>query len=277
MQSEQSKFNIIWSGAIITIFIFLLLQLVNLRGDPQISSIYLDVYSWMMMFNIIVATISLAFIFFREPITAHFSPPASSDEYRIIPWTWLKFVLIIIFAISILFSVTTFKVQFAPIPKPLNVGYTISPISEMYLSSVIPGVAEDFAFFWALPQLIFNLLWLLFLITLRIDVRASKGSWFGIMLIAIFISSIGYGIIVPGFASAHSQVYQDYTPAYLSAFFFGFTQSVLYAVTGLFFPLPHILHNALFILGFAIALSIGGVATTLIPFLKIKWRYRNVK
>jgi hypothetical protein len=55
-----------------------------------------------------------------------------------------------------------------------------------------------------------------------------------------------------------------------------FIQALIYSITGLFLPIAHIIHNALFSLGFVIALSIGGVSTAII-FLKLKWRKPNEK
>ena len=178
-----------------------------------------------------------------------------------------------LFALTILFSVTTLKIQIMPIPHPIEVGFTVSPMTEAYYSSVIPGFYEDFTWGIILPTLIFNVLWLILLLTLKVDVRQGIASYIGVMLIAILISSIGYGILIPGFATAHTVAYQENIQAYISAFIFMFIQALLYSITGLFFPITHILHNALFSLGYVIALSIGGVSTALI-FIKLKKRRR---
>lgn len=269
MQAEQSKFNIVWSGMILILFIFFQLQLIVLKGNPEISQFYLDKYIPLGWFCIIVSAISLTFIWVREPLIAHLPSLATTDSYRPIKWNWLKFVIIGLFAISILFSVTTLKIQIMPIPHPIEVGYAVSPIAEAYYSSIIPGFYEDFTWGIILPSLIFNVLWLIILLTLKVDARQSIASFIGVMLIAILISSIGYGLLIPGFATAHKTAYQENIQAYLSAFFFMFIQSFIYAITGLFLPIAHIIHNALFSLGFVIAFSVGGVSTAII-FLTLK-------
>jgi hypothetical protein len=274
MQAEQSKFNIVWSGMILILFIFFQLQLIVLKGNPEISQFYLDKYIPLGWFCIIISAISLTFIWVKEPLIAHLPSLATTDSYRPIKWNWLKFVIIGLFAISILFSVTTLKIQIMPIPHPIEVGYTVSPITEAYYSSIIPGFYEDFTWGIILPSIIFNVLWLIILLTLKIDARQSVASFIGVMLIAILISSIGYGLLIPGFATAHKTAYQENIQAYLSAFFFMFIQSFIYAITGLFLPIAHIIHNALFSLGFVIAFSVGGVSSALI-FLTLKKRRKG--
>lgn len=274
MQAEQNKFNIMWSGLILILFIFFQLQLITLQGNPEISQFFLDKYIPLGWFCIIVSAISLIFIWVREPLTAHIPALATTDSYRPIKWNWVKFVMIGLFAFTILLSVTTLKVQIMPIPHPIEVGFSVSPMTEAYYSSVIPGFYEDFTWGIILPSLIFNFLWLIFFLVFKMDVRASMLSFMGIMLIAILISSIGYGLLIPGFATAHTGAYQENMTAYLSAFFFMFIQSILYAITGLFLPIAHILHNAIFSLGFVVAFSIGGVVASSLIVLKIKKRRR---
>lgn len=276
MQAEQNKFNTVWSGLILILFIFFQLQLIVLKGNPEISQIYLDKYIPLGWFCIIVSAISLTFIWVKEPFIAHIPSLATTDSYRLIRWNWLKFVVLGLFALSILFSVTTLKIQIMPVPHPIEVGFTVSPITEAYYSSVIPGFYEDFTWGIILPTLIFNVLWLILLLTLKIDVRQSIGSYLGVMMVAILISSIGYGILIPGFATAHKVAYQENIQAYLSAFIFMFIQALIYSITGLFLPIAHIIHNALFSLGFVIALSIGGVSTAII-LIRMKWRKPNEK
>jgi len=273
MQAEQNKFNTVWSGLILILFIFFQLQLIVLKGNPEISQLYLDKYIPLGWFCIIISAISLTFIWVKEPFIAHIPSMATTDSYRPVKWTWLKFIVIGLFALTILFSVTTLKIQIMPIPHPIEVGFTVSPITEAYYSSVIPGFYEDFTWGIILPTLVFNVLWLILLLSLKIDVRQGIGSYLGVMLIAILISSIGYGILIPGFATAHKVAYQENIQAYISAFIFMFIQALIYSITGLFFPIAHIIHNALFSLGYVIALSIGGVSTALI-FIKLKERRR---
>lgn len=273
MQPEQTRFNIVWSGLMLILFIFFQLQLIVLKGNPEISQIYLDKYIPLGWFCIIVCAISLMFIWVKEPFIAHIPSMATTDSYRPIKWTWLKFLILGLFALSILFSVTTLKIQIMPIPHPIEVGYTVSPMTEAYYSSIIPGFYEDFTWGIILPTLIFNVLWLILLLSVKVDVRQNIGSYLGVMLIAILISSIGYGILIPGFATAHKVAYQENIQAYISAFVFMFIQALLYSITGLFFPIAHIIHNALFSLGFVIAFSIGGVSSAII-FLKLKKRRR---
>ena len=255
------------------LFIFFQLQLIVLKGNPEISQLYLDKYIPLGWFCIIVSAISMTFIWVKEPFIAHIPSLATTDSYRPIKWNWLKFLVLGLFALAILFSVTTLKIQIMPIPHPIEVGFTVSPMTEAYYSSVIPGFYEDFTWGIILPTLIFNVLWLILLLTLKVDVRQGIASYIGVMLIAILISSIGYGILIPGFATAHTVAYQENIQAYISAFIFMFFQALLYSITGLFFPITHILHNALFSLGYVIALSIGGVSTALI-FIKLKKRRR---
>lgn len=273
MQAEQPKFNIVWSGLILLLFIFFQLQLIVLKGNPEISQTYLDKYIPLGWFCIIISAISMMFIWVKEPFIAHIPSLATTDSYRPIKWNWLKFVILGMFALTILFSVTTLKIQIMPIPHPIEVGYTVSPMAEAYYSSIIPGFYEDFTWGIILPTLIFNFLWLILLLTLKVDARQSIGSYLGVMLIAILISSIGYGILIPGFATAHTVAYQENIQAYISAFIFMFIQALLYSITGLFLPIAHIIHNALFSLGYVIAFSIGGVSTALI-FLRLKNRRR---
>jgi len=269
MQPEQSKFNIVWSGLIFLLFIFFQLQLITLKGNPEISEFYLAKYIPLGWFCIIVSAISLIFIWVKEPLVAHIPALATTDSYRPVKWTWLKFLLLGLFALSILFSVTTLKIQILPVPHPIEIGFAVSPITEAYYSSVIPGFYEDFTWGIILPTLLFNMLWLIFLLILKVDARQNMMLFLGVMFLAILISSIGYGLLIPGFATAHRAAYQENTQAYVAAFFFMFIQAIIYAITGLFLPIAHIIHNALFSLGFVIALSIGGVSTGLI-LLKLK-------
>lgn len=259
----------LYSGFIFLTFVFIALQLVSLNGENNINPKYLSVYQPLSIICIIGALAFIILQLVNGPDTADLGFIATRTPFRPLSMSWLKFVIIGIWALGIALAVTTVKIQFLPIPVATT-GLQLTDSSNAYLMSVIPGFLEDFAYLIILPQMVIIILTLLFNAILKIDLRRSVPGSLLLSLLGCFIASLGYGIwLIPGFTSSHA-IYGENIPAFLSAFIFGFMQSFIYQITGFFLPVAHILHNLIYSLGLVTAISIGGIAASAFLLIRIK-------
>lgn len=138
---------------------------------------------------------------------------------------------------------------------------------SLWDSAVVPGYNEDISTFGlsvAIVMLQMLVLTWIYFATKNPFFKPLQLRWIiPAVIVGCIIASLGLGFI-PGFAQAHETVGGTDVLFLLSAFVFQTINLLLFWVTGLFFPLAHIIHNAMFVIGFSIAYSF---AFCLIPIM----------
>lgn len=227
---------------------FLGLQLQSYSLEQGVSQAFSDFYSGLIPLAI-MSIIGLSI--FRVRYLEIFDDFMSNK---------VKFALIsgwIIFIVLLSFSGT----QVVPVPRASVEALQLTAGTEIYLSSVIPGILEDLVYLVGLPMVLLVTIALISEFVLGLEI--SLGTLTVMALIAAFIASVGYNVfVIPGFAAAHVPSYGATNPALFWAFLFGFGQSTIYIFTGMFFPLAHVLHNAIIVIGAQSGLSVGPLAIT---------------
>jgi len=138
--------------------------------------------------------------------------------------------------------------QIWPVPKASIGSFQLTQGTELYTSSVIPGILEDLNYLAGLPMVLALAYFLMRENVFGGEIGSTEFIITGI--IACLIASTGYNVwVVPGFTSAHVPAYGGATMAYAGAWIFSFGQALVYFVTGIFLPLPHILHNLIIAYG----------------------------
>lgn len=131
---------------------------------------------------------------------------------------------------------------------------------------VMPAFTEDTAALGLSAVFVFAIgLWLFLLRKITKNNIFKYGIVWHIIaiLVACPVASIGLGFI-PGFAQAHSNVGGNDISFLFAAFFFQTINLYVMWATGLLLPIAHLLHNAIYIFGFSVALS---VSLLIIPFI----------
>lgn len=150
---------------------------------------------------------------------------------------------------------------FIPTINPYNAGELIDPGAQLFSSegTFITGLRTG-----SYPGFIEELLGMVFVLALtwaqlkviwrRVDEEAASNPlWIGL---AMVLSCLAWAFV---FASAHQQVYGLDQEAYAAAFAFGFTGQLTNQIVGAPVSiLAHFTHNFVVVVGFSIALSIGG-------------------
>lgn len=255
-------FNLAYSGIMLVVSAFVTLQLISLSAEEGISRAYLWFYIPLGLFCCLFAGLSLVFTIIKgDPETANIAFIAETSEARPLSRNILaRFGLIILFCVVIAGSITFAGMQFLPVPQATQTGFQMTEAKSDYLISVVPGLFEDFAFLLFLPCLLVMLFCLLSKWLLKMDPKQNVAFFLIVILFSCLLSSAGYGIwVVPGFTSSHT-IYGENVPAYIYAFVYGFTQSTLYQVTGIFLPIAHPLHNYMISKMERTRISIGGEA-----------------
>ena len=235
--------------------VFLLLQMQSLSAEVGVSPSYIEFYRALALIVVLMMTTSIVISFLNnkglvpEWVSLGF---IWSENASIRPLalsrTVIRFVPHIVFIIVISMLLLTNIVSiFVPVPQ-VSTGIAMSAGKTIYLQSVIPGVLEDYAYLIVLPMVIFFFMGVILYRLLGIRPTIAVNTV--LIIIACLMASLGYSIwVIPGFTSSHTKVYGELSPAYLSAFAFSFGQSLVYHVTGIFFPLAHIIHNFIISIG----------------------------
>lgn len=138
--------------------------------------------------------------------------------------------------------------------------------------AVLPGFTEDMAAFGlsaVFVAILGGLILIMGKITKSSVFKYNKFWHVGAILIASPMAAIGLGFI-PGFAQAHASVGGTNLPFIFATFLFQTINLYVMWATGLFLPLAHIIHNGIFVFGFAFAFSIALFAAPAIGRLRIK-------
>jgi len=174
----------------------------------------------------------------------------------------LGLFLAFVFSVGALNLGTTFQSTggIIDIPQPFTeTGYaTVTGVDKAYYQAVHPGFVEETGIYFLIVQPIKFILVMLFAI------KRPK-----LMLLFYLIAAgIGAGVLM----QAHRIAYGSDAGAYFGVFLFEFIVQFFNLFSGMFISLiPHIIHNGVVALSFAIAFSIGGVGLHFYPI----WRRKN--
>ena len=229
--------------SIFLVIYFLGLQLTGLSLEMNISKAYIDFYSGLIPLGILsIIGIVVFRIRYFDAFGDYLSGPVKF--FLIIGWT--LFIVILSFR----------GTQVIPVPRASAEGLQLTEGTELYLSTIVPGILEDLVYLAGLPMVLMT--GILLFLEFGLSIEPSAGLILGIAIMSAFVASLGYNIwVIPGFASAHVPSYGASSPALAGAFMFSFGQSLVYIFSGLFIPAAHILHNAIVFMGAATGLSIG--------------------
>lgn len=215
---------------VIIILFFLSMQLQGLGLEEGVSTGYTDFYGNYAVIALTMAVVT-GFLFYIVRIRWG----------HIITSKWLTLMIIAGFAFYIV-VLTTGAGQIMPVPRASMHEFQLNPGTELYTSSVIPAILEDWIILYCLPFMLFIAIGMI--IEIPFDYELGRWSVIGLALICCFIASVGYNVwVIPGFVSQHVPAYGGQTEAYVGAWLFAFPQSVIYFFTGVFFPVAHFLHN----------------------------------
>jgi hypothetical protein len=219
---------------IILITVFLYMQLQALSLEENVSQGYVSFYLGYATLGIITAIMSIvlyAIVRIRWG--------------SIIQHWWVKLALSIVFIFYIV-MLTTGSGQIIDVPRASQVELQLTPATELYTSSVIPAILEDWIILWIFPFIIFIGIGLVLENGLGIEIDAENHvlRYVGVGVTACLIASVGVNVwLIPGFVSQHVPAYGGQTDAYTGAFLFALPQSILYFFTGWFLPVAHGIHN----------------------------------
>lgn len=135
--------------------------------------------------------------------------------------------------------------QIWPVPMAFQEPMSVSPVENYVTSSIIPGFSEDLLFLASFPMILI-LFYALAKMLLGFGGEMERVEFLVVAVVACLIASTGYSVwLVPGFTTSHIPAYGQVQNAYAGAWIFSTGQSMIYVTTGIFAPLPHILHNAI--------------------------------
>lgn len=242
-----TKKNIAYILILIAIYL-ISMQITGLRVEEGVSPTYINFYHGLAMQGLFGGVFVVLFLFFR------------ANEFQIVEGRRWKIILHGA-VIAAIFITSINAIQLYPVPRASVSGFQLSEGTELYTSSVIPGVIEDINYNFVLP-LIFVIAMVIFAGNiLKVDV--GKKLMIVFILIACLISSVGYNVwLIPGFTSAHIQAYGENPQAFFGAFVFSYSQSMVNLMTGWFVPVAHIVHNYMIAYGQIYGIGVGEFAIT---------------
>ncbi len=164
---------------------------------------------------------------------------------------------------------TTVEFATAGSTEPLS-SQQFSVARNLWDVGVLPGFTEDMAAFGLSAVLIvaFSLVLLIMKRITNNNIFKYNFGWHILaILIACPIAAVGLGFI-PCFAQAHESVAGSNIAFLVATFAFQTINLYVMWITGMFFPLAHIVHNAIFVFNFVFAFSI---AFMFIPILRKRW------
>jgi hypothetical protein len=217
-------------GLLIFIVVFFLsAQIQGMSLEPNVSKGYIEFYGYLALESMIT---SIAIIVFRIKMGEIFD--LSMKTKMAIFGVWLLFIIMISVSAG----------QILPVPRASVADFQLSKSTELYTSSVIPGVLEDWRYLFVLPTII--IVAIILGLEYGLGVEVDGLMFMGIVVLACFVAALGYNLwVIPGFTSSHVSAYGQCQNCYIGAFMFGFGQSMIYMFTNTFIPVAHILHNAL--------------------------------
>lgn len=145
---------------------------------------------------------------------------------------------------------------------------------SLYDTAVIPAWVEDFASYglsWVIVIFILLLVYAFRVFTKSDFFKIGIGWITTAILVACPIAAAGLGFI-PGFAQAHEIVAGQNFSFFVSAWFFQTINLYVFWTIGLIFPIAHLVHNSIFLFGFATVFSI---AFMLIPIIRKRKNIRR--
>lgn len=216
--------------AIFAIGIYIVMQINGLSLLNAVSSTYTTFYFRTLTIGLVSVVGMVAFSIFYF-----------SQDPLGLGW---KASVGIMAAFTVFISLLTFTgTQIWPVPQAFAEPLAMGAMDNYITSSLIPGFSEDLLYLCAFPMI------------LALFYFIPKTVWFGgvgrmeflaVSLVACMIAATGYGIwVVPGFTTSHVPAYGNLQGAYGGAWIFSTAQSAIYLTTGIFAPVPHIVHNAI--------------------------------
>lgn len=228
--------------AIFVVLFMLTMQLQGLALEPNVSAAYTDFYITLALTGMVGLALMVAFAWKYGDA---FSLPV-----------WMKGGIVAVWVIFIIL-ISTSAGQILPVPKASAASFQLTDETELYTSSVIPGVLEDWAYLWLLPMAL--LLTFLLVAEYGLGIEADAMTIGILAVVACVISATGYNIwVIPGFTSAHVPAYGNMQNAYIGAWTFALGQSLVYVFTGWFLPIAHMVHNYIIAQGQIYQISAGG-------------------
>lgn len=238
------KKNVAMYAAIFLALFILAMQIKGLSLEPDVSQAYSTFYFDLVMvgFAGLLATVAFGLKY--------------GDALKL-PW-WSKAGVTAVWIIIII-MISTSAGQILPVPKASTVNFQLTPGTELYTSSVIPAITEDWTYLWVLPMVFLLIMSLVAEYGFGVEITGRYIVVFAV--IACFIASTGYNIwVVPGFTSAHVPSYGNTQNAYVGAWTFAFGQSIVYVFTGWFLPIAHGIHNFMVTYGQLFQVNIGNLS-----------------
>lgn len=221
----ELKRNVILPLAITVVLIFIALQLQGLSLEPHVSETYVSFYGGLVAIGL-AGIVGMAFFQIKF-------------GFKLMKSRKWKLAILTVFVLFIVF-LSLDRGQIIPVPRASVQEFQLNSGTELYTSSVIPGIVEDLVYLWLLPLAI--IITILGLYEWKIG-EAGKPQIIAAVVIGCLIASTGYNIwLIPGFTSAHIPAYGQ-SDAYFGAWIFSFGQSMVYMTTGVFMPAAHIIHN----------------------------------
>jgi len=289
------RFNIIWTGLMLFSFALIIVSLGFLynSGQADYNDRYVITYSVMAGIGILSCIIFGLFGVWKKISMSKenqlFFPgfiSESTDEYPLgdgINGKFaisIKFMVIIIFTVIIaILSLNGFQIWGEPDVYSNIVEFASADQAYAYQEIGIGRSIFDVAFIPALTEDIASLLLASIIIVVInllgyfLKIKNTKLVYLIGVIIACPIAAFGVGSLIPGFAQAHGLVAGSNIGYYFATWIFQTLNLYVMFLTGFFLPLPHFIHNAIYVVGFNVAF---GVALFSIPYIicKIKRRSR---
>ena len=220
--------------AVFLVALLLMAQIQGLSLEPDISSAYSDFYFRLSTMGVITLLGMGAFGIYYF----------SNDE--IWKLSAIHKIIIIVAWTAFIAFMTLGGNQMVGVPKA-SATLQLTPETELWTSSVIPGFTEDLFYLAGLPM---TFAFIVFIAFDRLGWGIGTREFMAVSIIACLVAATGYNIwLIPGFTTAHIPAYGQTQLAYTGAFIFAAGQSLIYLITGWFIPIAHILHNLIITYG----------------------------
>jgi hypothetical protein len=144
-------------------------------------------------------------------------------------------------------------------------------VKSVFDTAILPGFVEDMIAHTL--NFVIVLIFLLILVVLKLVTKSKffTINWLWYAICILFSSPMSAWF----FMKAHTIVGGQNLEFLLSAWFFQTINLYVMAYTGFWFPLAHVLHNMIFLLGFSTAFSISLICVPL--FIRKEWIYKIVR
>lgn len=291
MEEAFIKFNhgLDWFFQFFWIPVFVILAINNVMlATVDYSTSYIIIYGGGAAICVIFAVLGLSSLFRKlndeindRGLLSFFT--AESAPHRILSGHKDNFPLITVpmrigvhVVLAIIIGSAAFVSQGAisgwDVPNPWTVDkLSISAGERVMYQGLNPAIIEDYLFGVTLNNMLIAIFTLFFWIVLGINL---KENWLRFSFLVLFtsaISSIGLGVLVFGFSSAHTGIAGMNVAFLFFTFMFQTMQGFLYQITGFFLPIAHFTNNMVIAISMSIGISLAGgfLCSVIIPRKKL--------